>query len=215
MYKRQLYGRQPLFVFDPRDSSNAPAPDEHSTVLHTWGAAPDVLRDLFTHNFTVGLRDPAARVRESQWRDALRAVLDAVVDCAQCGRQNMTQPEETTAGACWSCGSDLVLPPRLELTTPAPRSVRHVRLRRAARVHAHHLVPEPTRHDYGDATLVAELTEHPQKPGRFGLANRSGTAWTGTRSDGTTQQIAPGQTVPLRSGLELDLGGATAVVRAK
>ncbi|MEU7136555.1 protein kinase [Streptomyces sp. NPDC046261] len=213
--EKKLYGKEPLFVFDPRDSSNEPDPVEQSTVLHTWAAAPQVLKDLFTHNFTVGLHDPAARVRESQWRDALRAVLDAVVDCAHCGRQNMTQPEETTAGTCWSCGGTLVLPPRLVLTTPAPRAERHLRLRRAARVHAHHLVPEPTRHDYSDATLVAELTEHPRKPGRFGLANRSGTAWTGTRSDGTTQQITPGQTVPLRSGLELDFGGARAVVHPK
>ncbi|EFL28260.1 conserved hypothetical protein [Streptomyces himastatinicus ATCC 53653] len=213
--ERKLYGRQPLFVFDPQDSSNAPDPVEQSTVLHTWGAAPDALKDLFTHNFTTGLRDPAARVRESQWRDALRAVLDSVVDCAHCGRQNMPQPEETTAGACWSCGKDLVLPPRLVLTTPPPRAERHVRLRRGARVHAHHLVPEPTRHDYSDATCVAELVEHPQKPGKFGLVNRSATAWTGTRSDGTTQHIEPGQTVPLRSGMELDLDGAQAVVEPK
>ncbi|MGW0561791.1 protein kinase domain-containing protein [Streptomyces sp. NPDC003016] len=213
--EKKLYGKQPLFVFDPQDRSNDPDPVEQSTVLHTWAAAPKALQDLFTHNFTTGLHDPAARVRESQWRDALRAVLDAVVDCAHCGRQNMTQPEETTAGTCWSCGSPLVLPPRLVLTTPPPRTEHHVRLHRAARVHAHHLVPEPARHDYSDATLVAELTEHPHKPGRFGLANRSGTAWNGTRSDGTTQQIAPGQTVPLRSGLALELGGAQAVVRSK
>jgi hypothetical protein len=63
---------------------------------------------------------------------------------------------------------------------------------------------------------VAELVEHPSRPGRFGIANRSDRTWTGTRSDGTSQQIGPGQTVPLRAGLELDLGdGARAVVRAK
>ncbi|MEV7425079.1 MULTISPECIES: protein kinase domain-containing protein [unclassified Streptomyces] len=213
--ERRLYGRQPLFVFDPADNSNAPDPVEQSTVLHTWAAAPRTLQDLFTHNFTTGLRDPATRVRESQWRDALRAVLDSVVDCAHCGRQNMTEPEETDAGTCWSCAGALVLPPRLVITTPPPRTERHVRLRRTAKLHTHHLAPEPARHDYSDATLVAELTEHPSRPGRFGLANRSDTEWTGTRSDGTSQRIAPGQTVPLRSGLELTLGGAQAVVRAK
>ncbi|WP_030665064.1 protein kinase [Streptomyces rimosus] len=213
--EKALYGKHPLFVFDPEDDANAPDPVEQSTVLATWDVAPKILRDLFTHNFTVGLRDPAARVRESQWRDALRAVLDAVVDCADCGRQNMTQPEETTAGTCWSCGSTLLLPPRLIVVTPPPRAERHLRLHRTARVHAHHLEPEPVRHDYSDGSVLAELIEHPQKPGKFGLANRSGTAWTGTRSDGTTQQIAPGQTVPLRSGLELDLQGARLTVRAK
>ncbi|WP_327279207.1 MULTISPECIES: protein kinase domain-containing protein [unclassified Streptomyces] len=213
--ERKLYGKQPLFVFDPQDRSNAPDPVEQSTVLATWAAAPISLRDLFTKNFTAGLHDPTTRVRESQWRDTLRAVLDAVVECAQCGRQNMTEPQSADPGTCWGCGSTLVLPPRLVLTTPPPRTEHHILLHRSSRVQAHHLAPEPARHDYGDGTLVAQLTEHPQKPGRFGLANRSGSAWTGTRADGSTQRIDPGQTVPLRSGLELDFGGARAVVRAK
>ncbi|MET9534800.1 serine/threonine-protein kinase [Streptomyces sp. NPDC006649] len=212
--EKRLYGAEPLFVFDPHDAANEPDPVEQSTVLATWAVAPPSLRDLFTKNFTIGLRDPAARVRESEWRDALRAALDSVIDCAHCGRQNMTQPAQSTAGACWSCGSTLILPPRLVLTTAPPRAERHIRLHRTSRVHIHHLLPEPGRHDYSDDTLVAELTEHPQKPGKFGLANRSGTPWTGTRADGTTQEIAAGQTVPLRSGLELDLGHGTTRAKA-
>ncbi|MFK0252174.1 protein kinase [Streptomyces sp. NPDC090445] len=213
--ERKLYGRQPLFVFDPQDTSNAPDPGEQQTVLATWAAAPASLRDLFTQNFTTGLHHPASRIREGQWRDTLRAVYDAVVECAHCGRQNMTEPRSSTPGACWGCRNTLVLPPRLVLTTPPPRTEHHILLHRSSRVQAHHLAPEPARHDYGDTTLVAQLTEHPQKPGRFGLANRSAGTWTGTRADGTTQRIDPGQTVPLRSGLELDFGGARAVVRAR
>jgi DNA-binding helix-hairpin-helix protein with protein kinase domain len=211
--ERMLFGRQPLFVFDPRDHSNEPDPVEQPTVLATWDALPAPLKELFTQNFTVGLRDPESRVRESQWRDALRAVIDAMVDCPGCGRQNMTEPARTTAGGCWSCGQRLALPPHLVVTTPPPRVTRHLRLRRAARLHAHHLAPEPKRTDYGEASVVAEVTAHPHKPGKFGLANRSGMTWTRTRADGTTQPVAPGQTVPLRSGLTLELAaGARAVV---
>ncbi len=213
--ERRLYGKDPLFVFDPQNDSNRPDPVEQSTVLLTWAATPKNLRELFVHDFTVGLRDASARVRESQWRDALRAAIDAVIDCAACGRQNATDPTEHTPGVCWSCQSTLVLPPRLIVTTPPPRSERHIRLRRAARLHEHHLDPEPVRHDYSDATLVAELVENPSRPGKFGLLNRSGATWTGIRSDGTGQQIAPGQTVPLRAGLELELGGAQAAVQAQ
>jgi DNA-binding helix-hairpin-helix protein with protein kinase domain len=210
--ERKLYGKSPLFVFDPQDTSNAPHPVEHTTVLHTWAAAPDALRSLFTHTFTAGLRDPSSRIRESQWRDALRAVHDSVVECAGCGRQNMTEPTGSTGGSCWSCGSTVILPPRLVLSTPPPRAERSVRLHRTARLHEHHLLPEPARHDYSAATLVAELVENPAKPGRFGLANRSRTAWTAIRSDGGRQEVGPGLTVPLRTGLALDLGGASAVV---
>lgn len=215
--ERKLYGRSPLFVFDPADGSNAPDPMEHATVLATWDAAAGTLQELFRRSFTVGLRDPAARVRETEWRNALRAVLDSVVECASCGRQNMTEPgENPPSRPCWGCGALLVLPPRLTVTTPPPRTEHHVRLRRGARVQEHHLLPEPARHDCSDAALVAELVEHPKKPGRFGIANRSRQTWTGTRSDGTAQKVEPGQTVPLRAGLELDLGdGVRAVVRAE
>ncbi|MFH0516058.1 protein kinase [Streptomyces sp. M41] len=215
--EKRLYGKSPLFVFDPADDSNAPDPMEHATVLATWDAAEGTLQELFRRSFTTGLHDPAARVRETEWRNALRAVLDSVVECASCGRQNMTEPgEHPPARVCWSCRAQLVLPPRLVVTTPPPRAEHHIRLRRAARVQAHHLLPEPARHDCSNASLVAELVEHPSRPGRFGIMNHTKDTWTGTRSDGTSQQIGPGQTVPLRSGLELDLGGgARAVVRAK
>ncbi|MCE0447816.1 hypothetical protein LT493_39520 [Streptomyces tricolor] len=60
-------------------------------------------------------------MRESEWRDALRAVLDAVVECASCGRQNMTEPGENPPPRdCWGCEARLVLPPRLTVTTPPP-----------------------------------------------------------------------------------------------
>lgn len=215
--EKRLYGKSPLFVFDPADDSNAPDPMEHATVLATWDAAVGTLQELFRRSFTTGLHDPAARVRESEWRNALRAVLDSVVECAACGRQNMTEPgENPPSRPCWGCGARLVLPPRLTVTTPPPRAQHHIRLRRAARVQAHHLLPEPTRHDCSDASLVAELVEHPSKPGRFGIKNHSKDTWTGTRSDGTSQRIGPGQTVPLRSGLELEFGGGVrAVVKAR
>ncbi|MFD8994559.1 protein kinase domain-containing protein [Streptomyces abikoensis] len=213
--EKRLYGRNPVFVFDPDDDSNAPDPQEQRTVLATWAVVPPALRTLFVKNFTEGLREPSRRVRESQWRDALRQVRDTIVDCANCGRQNMTEPLSTTARACWSCGSTLVLPPRLVITTPMLPTERHLRLRRSARVHEHHVVDEPARHDYGDGTVVAELVQHPTKPGVFGLANRSAKTWSARRSDGTAQDVPPGRSVPLRAGLEIDLGGARAVVRAE
>ncbi|WP_320776925.1 protein kinase domain-containing protein [Streptomyces sp. CRN 30] len=215
--ERRLYGRDPLFVFDPADDANAPDPVEHTTVLATWAATADRLRELFRRVFTEGVRNPAARVRESEWRDALRAVLDSVVECAACGRQNMTEPgEKPPSRSCWGCGAVLALPPRLTVTTPPPRATHHLRLGRSARVQEHHLVPEPERHDCSDGTLVAELVEHPSKPGRFGIANRSARTWTATRSDGGLQEVEPGRTVPLRAGLELDLGeGVRAVVHAE
>ncbi|GAA3849860.1 hypothetical protein GCM10022403_096810 [Streptomyces coacervatus] len=211
--ERRLFGKRPVFVFDPENDANCPDPDEHRTVLLTWPTIPPVLQKLFVQNFTDGLRDASHRVRETQWRHALSEVRDTIVVCADCGKQNLTEPRETKPGVCWRCRHTLMLPPRLVVTTRMPKVERHLRLRHKAKVYAHHLQAEPDRHRYGPDGLVAELVEHPQKPGKYGLANRTGTTWSTRRSDGTAQQVAPGQTVPLRAGLEVDLGLARAVVR--
>ncbi|MFD9716263.1 protein kinase [Streptomyces sp. NPDC059076] len=213
--ERRLYGKRPMFIFDPVSDDNRPDPVEHGTVLATWAVAPPVLQKLFTQNFTDGLHDGMRRVRETQWRHALSEVRDTIVVCAGCGRQNMTEPRSSTPGICWSCNRVLMLPPRLVVTTQRPRVERNLRLRRAARVYDHHLHAEPTRHRYDADSVVAELVEHPQKPGKYGLTNRSRETWTTRKSDGTTQQVAPGQSVPLRAGLEIQLtSSARAVVSA-
>ncbi|MGJ5799695.1 protein kinase domain-containing protein [Streptomyces europaeiscabiei] len=211
--RRKLYGSEPLFLYDPSDARNRPVPQEQPTVVATWGALPPILRDLFVQTFTDGLRTPARRVRETQWRDALGRVLDAICLCRACGRQNLTEPDGP-APTCWKCGNMLSLPPTLELAagTGSLRTRRAIRLGAQTRLYAHHLVDDPERHDF--TALVGEVTEHPKQPGRFGLTNRSGTRWTARRNDGTVVDVDPGKTVALRSGLQVEFGaGAEAVVR--
>lgn len=204
--ERRLYGDRPVFVFDPADDSNRPDPYEQAGVRANWAVTPPVLRGLFEQNFTEGLHDPGRRVRESQWRNALGQVLDTVVDCASCGRANMTEPASTRSRPCWSCRTPLVLPARLVVTTASPRVARTVRLGRTARLFRHHLVAEPSRHDFTDGAVVARIGENPNRPGQYGLTNESGREWTGRRTDGRPLQVPPQRTVPLLDGLRLDLG---------
>ncbi|GAA1895799.1 hypothetical protein GCM10009837_17210 [Streptomyces durmitorensis] len=211
--KRRLYGTDPVFIYDPSDARNRPVPGEQPTVVATWGALPQILRDLFVRTFTEGVRTPVKRVRESQWCDALSQVLDAITQCGSCGKQNLTQPDGA-APDCWKCGRTLVLPPRLELVTGTgtSRTRRGIRLAPSARVYAHHLVEYPDRHDF--RAVVGEVTEHPQNRGRFGLTNHTKDVWTARKDDGTVRDVEPGRTIALRAGLLLEFGGgAEAEVR--
>ncbi|MGW2099379.1 hypothetical protein ACWCPX_16995 [Streptomyces olivaceoviridis] len=124
---------------------------------------------------------------------------------ASCGRQNMTEPGEPAAAGPLGVRGRPALPP---VTAPPPRTERHVRLRRAARVQARRLLSEPTRHGCSDAALLAELVEHLRNPGRSGLASRSRQTRTGTRSDSAARKVGPGRTMPLRSGRRGPGGGA-------
>ena len=40
----------------------------HNNATLFWNLYPGYVRDIFTRAFTEGLRDPSARVRESEWR---------------------------------------------------------------------------------------------------------------------------------------------------
>ena len=87
--QKRLYGTDPLFVFDPTDHRNRAEPGEHDHVVAAWKTLPGTIQDLFITAFTDGLHNPEARVRESQWRDALSRTRDAIVHCAGCGGQNI------------------------------------------------------------------------------------------------------------------------------
>ncbi|MBM9510675.1 serine/threonine protein kinase [Actinacidiphila acididurans] len=206
--QRKLYGTRPVFVFDPDDTTNRPVPGEQDTVLATWRTMPPVLRKLFVQTFTRGLTDPAERVRESQWRIALSSVLDSVLRCSTCDKINLGEPGGP-APECWKCARPLALPQRLELLTGvgSVRGRREVRLIRDGRIYGYHLVSDPLRHDFDD--VVGVVTEHPNKRGVFGLTNRSRTAWSTRRPDGTSQPVPPGRTAALRQGITIEFGGGT------
>lgn len=212
--KRKLYGTEPVFVYHPRDTSNRPAPGEQTTVIATWNALPQILRDLFVQTFTAGVAEPSRRVRETQWRGALSKVLDVITVCASCGKQNLTQP----GGApppCWSCGRPVQPPMRLRITVHrgSLSTSRSVALDAHARVYAHHLVDDPERHDF--TKVVGEVTEHARQRGRLGLTNRTDRVWTMRRPDGSLQDVPPGKTVGLKPGFLLEFGGGTEAVFEK
>jgi hypothetical protein len=207
--QKSLYGKHPVFVFDPDDDSNRPVPGEHDTVIATWRATPTVLHDLFRTAFTRGLRDPGARVRESQWRTTLSRVRDTIVYCHSCGRQNYHDEIEFNktgySGTCWRCHKPIILPPRILLNNRA------VMLNRDAVLCEHHL-NDNARQD--PTAIVAAVTPHPARPGTFGLTNRSSDSWMTVWPDGTTKVVGPNQTVPLRNRLRLQIRGVRAEIRS-
>ena len=195
--ERQLFGSDPLFVFDPDDDSNAPDPVVHGAVLQYWPLYPRFIQDDFTRAFTTGLRDPAGRVREGVWRSHLARLLDGILVCV-CGRENLTD-DGAPLGPCWSCGKALPPPVLLRLGS------RVVVLNAGTRVTGHHL-----RRDYDYSDTVAEVVVHPARPELWGLRNHTGSAWRVTGPDGTEQEVAPGRSLGLVPGASLDLGGVLA-----
>lgn len=205
---RTLYGARPVFVYDPTDGSNRPVPGQQDTVIELWRACPPALKTLFIQAFTTGLAQPNQRVRETQWRDTLSEVYDAIIECDGCGRKNYSDPgADPEPVECRRCRRTIVLPPRLEITKDQGRLrvSRSIRLSPKVKLFPHHLDRYATRHGFGRP--VGEVEAHPSDPGRIGLRNDTSGPWrVHNQATDTVQEVPPGRRVSLRPGLLIEFG---------
>lgn len=191
----ELFGREPVFVFDPDDHSNEPTPGLHGSVLNYWGLYPGFVRELFVQAFTRGLRDPRdGRVRESVWRSSMARLRACIVACPHCRKQNFADPVGT-ARTCWFC--DRVLDPPAWLRIER----RVVALGLDSTVLAHDL-----RQDRDLDTVVARVGEHPTRPGVVGLMNLTPRSWWVTTVEGERREVGQGRSVRIQEGTHIDLG---------
>ena len=204
-----LYGKNPVFIFDPHDESNRPLPDVHQNAVAFWPLYPDFLRRLFTRAFTDGLRDPlGGRVREGEWRQAFAAIRDLIASCPACGAENFADPgggpqfsvpaaPRPVRPDCWSCGQAL----RLPLNLAVGQSV--VMLNHDTKLYPHHTDPA-RRFDFSSAT--AEVCPNPSEPDVWGLRNLGRTPWRCEAASGTVHEVGPGRAIRLSAGTVIDFG---------
>jgi serine/threonine protein kinase len=195
----RLYGKEPVFIFDPYDKSNEPIPGYQDNAIAFWPIYPTFLRKLFITSFTEGLRDPDnGRVRETNWRNGMSMLRDSIFNCS-CGAENFYDQaaleKAGNPGTCWQCKSQLKLPPRIKIGKSARSTV--VMLNADSKLFAHHL--EGSAHlDFSKP--LAEVTRHPSDPNRWGLKNLTDDSWTAVLTDGSAHQVEPSRNVTLAPG---------------
>jgi len=206
---KNLLGTSPIFIFDPRNTSNAPLPGDHDTVVRYWSIYPKFLQDLFVRAFTEGLRNPSARIVEGEWRAAMLRLRDSVLHCAGCLRENFYDIDRlakagVSAQPCWACGRSIQLPPRLRLGSSI------VMLNRDTELFGHHL---DTRRRWDFSAAWAAVVQHPQDATVWGLRNLSPATWMAALPDGSLSQIDPGRSVTLIAGLKINFGNIEGEIR--
>jgi DNA-binding helix-hairpin-helix protein with protein kinase domain len=203
---RALFGEEALFVFDPKNDANRPVAGVHDSVLRNWNALPAVLRTAFMRAFTEGLHNPARRLTDGEWMQALSAFRDSLFACGHCGRETAYDRDVLKAGdalSCVWCKRQLTPPSRMKIGSAI------VMLSPRMRLYPHHL---GSTADF--SAPVAELAAHPSKPNTWGLKNLSARPWSYSVEGGATHTVEPGQSVPIREGLQIQFGRVQGTVRA-
>ncbi len=199
----ELFGADPVFVFDPKDDRNRPSPSHHRSMVASWEVFPESTKDLFTKAFTTGLGDAAGgRVREGVWQAELIKIRDLLGPCGSCGRQNFFDGDP--GRRCWSCNA--VLGRSLCLV----RGSSNVHLHPGRSLFDHHL-----NSNYDFMTRFAVVEEYPTDPSVIGLRNLSDTSWQVIRGEGSRLEVAPGRLARLYDGLQLRIGGVAAHVQLR
>jgi serine/threonine protein kinase len=206
---KKLYGTDALFIFDPKHGANRPVPGVHNNATLFWNLYPGYVRDIFTRAFTEGLRDPGARVRESEWRTVFTRMRDQIFYCHNCGAENFLAdegnlPEPLVEQKCWFCREIPVPPMRLLVGRQS------VVLNQDTLLYPHHLDAN-RRNDYSE--IWAEMVPHPTRPDVWGLKNVSGQTWTSIPPSGApTVEVASGRSVSLVPGLRIRFGTSEGTV---
>lgn len=196
-----LYGKKPVFIFDPEDSSNRPVPGIHDNAILYWNLYPQELKDLFIESFTVGLSSPHKRVTERRWMDVLANMMTCIAPCPQCGAQVFYDSRKADAGlahTCWRCHSAFYMPNVLAV------GKRRVLMREGAEIPAHQLDGS-----YDMETIVGKVVPHPQNPNILSIRNDGKGNWTCIKPDGIQIPVAPGKSVAVISSIKIDFGMKT------
>jgi len=214
--RKRMFGEQPLFIFDPRDDSNAavdraldPYGEAGDNALATWPLYPQFLRDLFTKAFTSGVRDADhGRVTEGEWKFTLGSLQDGLFACG-CGKQNFFDPSLLDSSsryhkACWSCGQIPPLPLRLCTGKLA------ILLSVGTRLVAHQL---DDHSNFDDDAPIAEVVRHPTNQSVLGLKNLTEGRWTATTADGSMKDIEPGKSIVLSPRTQIAFGRQSGEIR--
>ena len=197
----KLYGKNPIFIYDPNDKSNRPVKGYQDNVIIYWELYPQVIRGLFIKSFTVGLTAPNKRVTEKEWLEAFANLLSGIVLCPKCGAEvffDAQKHDNGIAQTCWNCKSTVPMPATLIVGKS------RVLLQKDAKLYAHHI--------YGNFdmnTVVGSVVQNPKNPNLWGIRNESTENWTYIKPDGMQIPVAIGKSAAIAKDVRIDFGQMT------
>ena len=186
----KIYGREPVFIWHPTDRSNRPVPGYQDNAIIFWKIYPQFIRDMFTAAFTDGLKNPSRRIVEKQWKEAFSRLYLSIVYCQRCNLENFAPDEKLPV--CWSCGSSITLPPRIQIAGSTVM-----------------LNSDTKLYEYGSNGLfnykapIGQVLKHPCDPTRWGIKNISKDPWVYIRANGEKAFIEPERAAPIVSGAKI------------
>jgi serine/threonine protein kinase len=195
----ELYGKTPIFIFDPNDKSNEPVNGVHPNPLNLWPRYPDFFHDAFIKSFADGMKNPNARLPDNEWQKILVRFRDELLKCHICKEDILLNQFSKDGPVKCSCGQSYSYPFRLDLKEY------HVPLFPGVKLYACHTID--SNDDYG--TVTGEVIMNKNNPSLWGIKNLSDESWFMIPADAEGKNIDNGSIVPIASNLTIQFKGIT------
>ncbi|MBR3498169.1 MAG: serine/threonine protein kinase [Selenomonadaceae bacterium] len=196
-FEKKIYGTKPLFIFDPNDDSNRPVRGLHQNAARMWKYFPSFIKDAFCRSFSQeSLLNARGRLLEQDWFHVLVRLKSSIAQCPHCGEEIFLESDRPTV--CQSCKKS-VTPvgyfkfgkrSNLDVTVPIFKGVK---------LYDYHM--NSSSEDF--ETVSAVVLE---KPGKFGLQNKSALRWNLTTAGGKNYVCQPGAVQTLALNCKIDFG---------
>lgn len=197
---KQLYGTNPIFIYDPDNDTNRPRQGYHDNAIVYWNLYPQYIKDLFIQSFTIGLHTPAKRVTENQWLDAIAKLMSGFITCQSCGAKNFYDNIKGKEGhICWNCKQTIHIGSQFVIGK-AKKQVR-IPIYADTKVFSHNI-----NGDYDMKTIVGEVAVNPKDPTKWGIRNLTKDNWTYIKPDGTQVAVASGKAATIAKNVVIDFG---------
>jgi serine/threonine protein kinase len=197
----ELYGKNPIFIFDPKDTSNRPDPKDHKNPINLWPLYPKFFQDAFIASFGEGSKNPNARLTENVWQSILIRLRDEISTCPKC-KEEIVFWAPVGKTTCDGCGSVYSPPSRISVNNY------HAPVFSGQKLYTCHTSDQKDNY----AAITGEITVSKNDPSKFGLRNLSDDAWTYTSAKGETLSVARGGVVPLNGITSIGFKKVTAQI---
>lgn len=189
--EHELYGRSPLFIYDPNDQSNTPVPGVHSNVIRRWPLYPLFIREAFIRAFSQEiLNDPNRRITCNEWLQILSQLRALVVPCG-CGNEFFFDLRSVSSN-CFNCGHVMAKPLMLSCQHGETPLALGKRL----------FISDVNGADF--LSPLGQVVANTKNPSIWGLRNETTSAWEAVYPN-QTKTIESGQALLLMRGITVTI----------
>ena len=209
--KRDIYGKNPIYIFDLNNSTNRPHPEVDNDAIRLWPEIPQFIKDLFQKAFTMGMpskgiydeskkQERCNRPTEKQWREAFIKWMDLLVTCEKCGHSFAADLNPTTMQLSTVCPSAKCRHNN-NLQVPRMKVYKRVAHRRTVLLVPGREIPLSTISD-SNSFESAMIVGRGKAAGVFAVKNLTNNVWTcvlGTNS----VTLAKNEFVQIKNGMKI------------